>query len=161
MLTRFFLRFQACNLLSFHFFTFSYLTLFPCFLFLSSFFSFFLFFLFFFLFFLFHLFSSFYLFFLVAFLLYFFFFFSFFLHFPFVLLSLPVPLFLLLSSLPPLSPFSLSPHLLLIFFSSTSPFSSSSFSPDIHLRLHLGHLYSPKHLFLPWYGVNPPSFGCA
>lgn len=27
--------------------------------------------------------------------------------------------------------------------------------PDIHFRLHFGHLYSPKHLFLPWYGVNP------
>lgn len=33
--------------------------------------------------------------------------------------------------------------------------------PDIHLRLHLGHLYSPKHRFLPWYGVRPSPFGRA
>lgn len=33
--------------------------------------------------------------------------------------------------------------------------------PDIHLRLHFGHLYSPKHRFLPWYGVKPSPFGRA
>lgn len=33
--------------------------------------------------------------------------------------------------------------------------------PDIHLRLHLGHLYSPKHRFLPWYGVRPSPLGRA
>lgn len=33
--------------------------------------------------------------------------------------------------------------------------------PLIHFRLHLGHLYSPKHLFLPWYGVSPSPFGRA
>ena len=27
--------------------------------------------------------------------------------------------------------------------------------PDIHLLLQTGQLYSPKHLFLPWYGVHP------
>ena len=29
--------------------------------------------------------------------------------------------------------------------------------PDIHFRLHLGHLYSPKQRFRPWYGVRPES----
>lgn len=33
--------------------------------------------------------------------------------------------------------------------------------PDIHLRLHFGHLYSPKHRFLPWYGVSPSPLGRA
>ena len=33
--------------------------------------------------------------------------------------------------------------------------------PLIHLRLHSGHLNSPKHLFLPWYGVSPSPFGLA
>lgn len=33
--------------------------------------------------------------------------------------------------------------------------------PDIHLRLHFGHLYSPKHRFLPWYGVRPSPLGRA
>lgn len=33
--------------------------------------------------------------------------------------------------------------------------------PDIHLRLHFGHLYSPKQRFLPWYGVFPSPFGRA
>ena len=33
--------------------------------------------------------------------------------------------------------------------------------PDIHFLLHLGHLYSPKHLFFPWYGVNPSPLGRA
>ena len=33
--------------------------------------------------------------------------------------------------------------------------------PLIHLRLQDGHLYSPKHLFFPWYGVNPSPFGLA
>lgn len=33
--------------------------------------------------------------------------------------------------------------------------------PLIHLRLHLGHLYSPKHRFLPWYGVSPSPLGRA
>lgn len=30
--------------------------------------------------------------------------------------------------------------------------------PDIHFRLHLEHLYSPKQRFLPWYGVLPMFF---
>lgn len=30
--------------------------------------------------------------------------------------------------------------------------------PDIHLRLHFVHLYSPKHRFFPWYGVRPSFF---
>lgn len=30
--------------------------------------------------------------------------------------------------------------------------------PDIHFRLHLVHLYSPKQRFLPWYGVLPMFF---
>lgn len=33
--------------------------------------------------------------------------------------------------------------------------------PLIHFLLHLGHLYSPKHLFFPWYGVRPSPFGRA
>ncbi len=33
--------------------------------------------------------------------------------------------------------------------------------PLIHFLLHLGHLYSPKHLFLPWYGVSPSPLGLA
>ena len=33
--------------------------------------------------------------------------------------------------------------------------------PLIHLRLHSGHLNSPKHLFFPWYGVRPSPFGLA
>jgi len=33
--------------------------------------------------------------------------------------------------------------------------------PLIHFRLHPGHLYSPKHLFLPWYGVKPSPLGRA
>ena len=33
--------------------------------------------------------------------------------------------------------------------------------PDIHFRLHFGHLYSPKHRFLPWYGVKPSPLGRA
>jgi len=33
--------------------------------------------------------------------------------------------------------------------------------PDIHFLLHLGHLYSPKHRFLPWYGVKPSPLGRA
>ena len=33
--------------------------------------------------------------------------------------------------------------------------------PDIHFLLHFGHLYSPKHLFFPWYGVSPSPLGRA
>lgn len=33
--------------------------------------------------------------------------------------------------------------------------------PLIHFLLHLGHLYSPKHLFFPWYGVSPSPLGRA
>lgn len=33
--------------------------------------------------------------------------------------------------------------------------------PLIHFLLHLGHLYSPKQRFLPWYGVRPSPLGRA